>query len=185
MSQISKLIQNYHSFVRLPWPSHLADIQRVWFVVYHPSEERRLRAHIKEFETSTLESKHKWCLVDITQEPAIWLRKHDNCSEYFKFPDAMLAIDVEVQNHIAQHLSHILKSPDIDGDTIVAVIGAGSLLGFGSVSSVISAIEGHIRGRLLVFFPGEYDNNQYRFMDARDGFNYMAIPITSSTRMKV
>jgi hypothetical protein len=33
---------------------------------------------------------------------------------------------------------------------------------------------------MLVFFPGEYTNNVYRFMDARDGFNYMAIPITST-----
>ena len=27
-------------------------------------------------------------------------------------------------------------------------------------------------------FPGDYERNLYRFMDARDGFNYMAVPIT-------
>ena len=32
----------------------------------------------------------------------------------------------------------------------------------------------------VVLFPGEYRHNVYRFMDARDGFNYMAVPITSS-----
>jgi hypothetical protein len=33
---------------------------------------------------------------------------------------------------------------------------------------------------LLFFFPGEYVGNVYRFMEARDGFNYMAVPITST-----
>jgi hypothetical protein len=60
------------------------------------------------------------------------------------------------------------------------VTGAGSLYGFTHVSSVVSKIEDSIRGRLLLFFPGEYERNLYRFMDARDGFNYMAVPITSN-----
>ena len=35
-----------------------------------------------------------------------------------------------------------------------------------------------IQGRLLLFFPGEFDNNNYRLLDARDGWNYLAVPIT-------
>ena len=48
------------------------------------------------------------------------------------------------------------------------------------VSSLIERVEESVRGRLLIFFPGEYRQNVYRFMDARDGFNYMAVPITST-----
>jgi hypothetical protein len=29
-----------------------------------------------------------------------------------------------------------------------------------------------------VFFPGVYENNNYRLLDARDGWNYLAVPIT-------
>jgi hypothetical protein len=36
-----------------------------------------------------------------------------------------------------------------------------------------------IKGRLLVFFPGEHDGGSYRLLDARDGWNYLAIPITA------
>jgi hypothetical protein len=39
-------------------------------------------------------------------------------------------------------------------------------------------VEGDIRGRLVIFFPGEYDSNNYRLLDARDGWNYLAVPIT-------
>jgi hypothetical protein len=48
------------------------------------------------------------------------------------------------------------------------------------VSSLIERVEDSIRGRLLVLFPGDYTGNVYRFMDARDGFNYMAVPNTST-----
>ena len=34
-------------------------------------------------------------------------------------------------------------------------------------------------GRLLVFFPGEVEGNNYRLLDARDGWNYLATPITA------
>ena len=30
---------------------------------------------------------------------------------------------------------------------------------------------------LLVFFPGEREANTYRFLGARDGWNYLAVPI--------
>ena len=39
-------------------------------------------------------------------------------------------------------------------------------------------IERDIRGRVVVFFPGEYENSNYRLLDARDGWNYLAVPIT-------
>ena len=60
------------------------------------------------------------------------------------------------------------------------LVGIASLFDFIKVARLIGRIEDSLRGRLLVFFPGEYRQNVYRFMDARDGFNYMAVPITSS-----
>jgi hypothetical protein len=69
---------------------------------------------------------------------------------------------------------------EADAGSVVAIIGLASLFDFMPVSSLIDRVEDSIRGRLLVFFPGEYAGNIYRFMDARDGFNYMAVPITST-----
>jgi len=36
-----------------------------------------------------------------------------------------------------------------------------------------------VPGRLLVLFPGEYVNNTYRLLDARDGWGYQATAITA------
>jgi hypothetical protein len=61
---------------------------------------------------------------------------------------------------------------------VVALLGAGSLFGFLRLSDVIKEVEREIQGRLVVFFPGQKDGNNYRLLDARDGWNYMAVGIT-------
>lgn len=61
----------------------------------------------------------------------------------------------------------------------MAITGLATLFDFIRVSSLIESVEDLVRGRLLVLFPSEFAGNAYRFMDARDGFNYMAVPITA------
>ena len=55
----------------------------------------------------------------------------------------------------------------------------GSLFGLARVSSIVEGIKDSVAGRLLVFFPGEYhpENHTYRLLDARDGWNYLAVPL--------
>ena len=89
-------------------------------------------------------------------------------------------MEEDIRDCVVKELRTALEAKDVDAETVVAVQGAGALYGFAHVSPIIERIEDAIRGRLLVFFPGEYERNLYRFMDARDGFNYMAVPITSN-----
>ena len=63
--------------------------------------------------------------------------------------------------------------------TLFAITGLASLFGFMRASRLVEAVAPAVRGRLLVFFPGERDGANYRLMDARDGWNYLAIPITA------
>ena len=64
-------------------------------------------------------------------------------------------------------------------DTVVALLGVGTLFGLARVSSVVEGIKETVPGRLLVFFPGEHhpENHTYRLLDARDGWNYLAVPL--------
>jgi len=64
-----------------------------------------------------------------------------------------------------------------DEEAVIAVSGVAGLFGFGKVSGVIEKVAPKVRGRLVVFFPGEHEDNNYRLLDARDGWNYLAIPI--------
>jgi hypothetical protein len=86
MNQIQRLIANYQSFVGLPWSPNRPGAQRVWFLVYPPSEERRLRVRIQELEIATREAKHGWKQVDITGLPARWLAENSYREAYFAEP---------------------------------------------------------------------------------------------------
>lgn len=183
MSQINNLISNYRRFMQLPWQQNVAGAQRVWFAVYPPSEERRIRARIKEFELAALEAKKRWHLVDITHFPAHWLGNHEYHEGYFDEPSAISNVEQDLRDKVLEKLKSACEAGD--PNTIVAVIGVGSLFGLLHVSSIISELDTSILGRLLIFFPGEYERNLYRFMDARDGFNYMAVPITCGEMMNV
>ncbi len=71
-----------------------------------------------------------------------------------------------------------LTADGTDEDTVIAVQGVACLFGFTRVSLILKEVVKDIRGRLVVFFPGEYEDNNYRLLDARDGWNYLAVPIT-------
>lgn len=179
MSAIDRLVANYDRQMRLAWSANVSGKQRVWFAVYPPAEERRLRARLPEFETRTLEAKHGWSTVDLTGLLPEWISAHEYREGIFQEP-AHFSAHSELEAVAAERVRLACAREEADADGVVAVLGLASLFDFMRVSSLIDRIEDVVRGRLLVFFPGEYQRNIYRFMDARDGFNYMAVPITST-----
>lgn len=46
MNEIERLHTEYERFVRTPWDRTLAGAQKVWFAIYDPAQERRLRLRI-------------------------------------------------------------------------------------------------------------------------------------------
>ena len=179
MNSTDRLLHNFGRQVRLPWSSSLAGMQRVWFAIYPPADERRIRARIQHFENLTREAGHGWTHVDLTDLLPAWMGAHDYRESAFREPE-FLTCDDEIEVLAAQRIQQKCSSDEADANAVVAVIGLASLFGFIQVSRLVGRVEESIPGRLLVFFPGEYRQNVYRFMDARDGFNYMAVPITSS-----
>jgi hypothetical protein len=179
MSAIDRLLSNYSRQVHLPWSANMSGKQRVWLAVYPPAEERRVRAHLPQFEAFTLAANHGWTTVDLTRLLPEWISAHEYRESIFEQPEHF-STNSEIEVLAAERVRQACLSEDADASSVVAVTGLASLFDFMRVSSLIDRVEDTVRGRLLVFFPGEYANNIYRFMDARDGFNYMAVPITST-----
>ena len=104
---------------------------------------------------------------------------NDYREQYFKAPQTIQLALGDFATYLADHVREALEAPDVDENTVVALIGAGSLFGLGPVrlSKLVEDVEGSIKGRLLVFFPGERDGHNYRLLDARDGWSYLAIAI--------
>ena len=178
-SKIDRLVQRYEQFCALPWERSLAGAQRVWFVVYDKTEERRLRARVAEFEVATKRSAHGWRHVDLTDSFGHWLAKQEYRDSYFETPDDLDSALPEYEQSVVATVREALTHSEKDDETVVALSGIATLFGFLKAASVIQALTPHIRGRLVVFFPGEHEDNNYRLLDARDGWNYMALPITA------
>ena len=179
MSATDRLLFNYSRQVRMPWSANISGKQRVWLAVYPPSEERRVRARLPQFEALTLEAKHGWITVDLTRLLPEFLAAHKYRESIFLAPQHLKA-ESELEVRAAARVNDACSREEADADSVVAVTGLASLFDFMRVASLIERVEDSLPGRLLIFFPGEYAGNVYRFMDARDGFNYLAVPITST-----
>ncbi len=178
MSAVERLLANYTRQVRLPWSANMSGKQRVWFAVYPPAEERRIRAKQPQFEATTLEAQHGWLNVDLTNLLPQWIAAHEYRESIFAEPEHF-SVSGELEHLAVERVRQACISEDANAGTVVAITGLATLFDFMRVSSLVERVEDSVRGRLLVFFPGEYTGNVYRFMDARDGFNYMAVPITA------
>ncbi|WP_375503685.1 DUF1788 domain-containing protein [uncultured Jatrophihabitans sp.] len=148
--------------------------------VYPPEYERRLRLHLPDFEVATKEAHHSWALVDITTSFERWMAAHEYREEYFESPDLMdTALPAFFKDLVDEVRPELANHADPEG--VIGLLGAGTLFGLGDavkVSALLNAVNEAVAGRLLVFFPGEHEGNSYRLLDARDGWNYLAIPIT-------
>ena len=152
---------------------NLSGAQRVMLVVYEKELERTLRARVGEFEQATRRNGHDWTLVDCTRWFAEWMASAEYRDAWFEDPNLLgMKLEGEFRQDIARKLSAEL---DAAGDnSVVGVLGVASLYGFLRVSELIRAVEQSIRGRLVVFFPGTKNESNYRLLDARDGWNYLA-----------
>jgi hypothetical protein len=179
MGRIEELAERYAQHIATPWQRTVAGAQRVIVVVYDKELERTLRARKILFETATREAHHDWREIDLSGSFAEWMAEDEYREEYFAEPDDLqLKLDAEFAPFIAGRIRAQLRAPEVTEDTVTALFGAGDLFGFARVSQVLNLVERDVRGRLVVFFPGQFENNNYRLLDARDGWNYLAVPIT-------
>ena len=81
---------------------------------------------------------------------------------------------------VAGQVIAALTSDAVGDQTVVAIAGLASLFGLTRASKLLRSVDSAIRGRLLVFFPGQHEGSNYRLLDARDGWNYLAVPISAT-----
>ncbi|MCP5179015.1 MAG: DUF1788 domain-containing protein [Pseudomonadales bacterium] len=183
-SKLAKLAAAYKQHLTVPWQEGVAAIQRVIFAVYDKSDELRLRSNIDEFELLTQQAGRHWILLDLTNAFPKWMAAQEYRDAYFESPDDLAGYQTGELSEFATELTEKLRAEiaaKATPNTVVAILGVGALFGLARVSSIVERINESVQGRLLVFFPGEYqpENHTYRLLDARDGWNYLAVPLTS------
>lgn len=177
MGRIEQLADKYQNHIGLPWQRNVSGAQRVIMIVYDKELERPLAARKAAFANATRETGHTWVELDLSTFFASWMAREEYKDAYFESPDDLnLTLEAEFGEYVADEIRKQLGG--MDENSVLALFGVGSLFGFARVSTVLHLVENHIKGRLVVFFPGRYEDNNYRLLDARDGWNYLAVPIT-------
>lgn len=177
MGRIEDLADIYERHISVPWPLMTSGAERVLMVVHDKELDRALRKRVEEFALRTTRARKGWKLVDCTTWFAEWMVGQEYREAYFENPeDLSLKLEGEFKPYVTERLRSELRASD--ANTVVALLGVGSLYGFLRVSELIRGAESDIRGRLVVFFPGTKDANNYRLLDARDGWNYLAHSIS-------
>lgn len=181
-SRLNKLLSSYRQHLTVPWQAGLAAIQRVIFAVYDKTDELRLRANVEEFALVTQQAGKQWLLLDVTNAFPEWMAAQEYRDAYFESPEDLAGYQAgELTEFVSDLNAKLITRIDAGAgpDTVVALLGVGALFGLARVSSVVEGIKESVQGRLLVFFPGEHhpENHTYRLLDARDGWNYLAVPL--------
>jgi hypothetical protein len=179
VSRVKRLIQSYGRHIAVPWRDDAAAAQRVIFCVYHESEELRLRSKIDEFEIVTSSAGHGWAIFDLTDSFPNWLTSQRYAKSYFQKPNLLSTLLPKYLNYIEVEFESFLEANNVNEEFVVALQGVGTLFGFLKVKEVVDKLAPRVKGRLLVFFPGSYEDNNYRLLDGYDGWNYLAVPITA------
>jgi len=178
MTKLKKLLESYTEFISIPWTHNIDPEQRIVFCVYNEIDENRVRAKIGEFELATKQAGHGWNLYDITDIYPKWIVHEKYVEKLFKNPSKVgTAIGSRFLPHIVSEYESFLNTIPNNPESVVAVIGAGTLYSVVRVKEVVDVIAPKFSGKLVVFFPGRFSENNYRLLDGYDGWSYRAIPI--------
>ena len=118
-------------------------------------------------------------MFDLTDSFPTWLASQRYAKSYFQKPNLLSTLLPKYLSHIEAEFETFLQDKSVSTEFVVALQGVGSLFGFLKVKEVVDKLAPKVKGRLLVFFPGSYEDNNYRLLDGYDGWNYLAVPITA------
>ncbi|MGH7120786.1 MAG: hypothetical protein ACREFP_17670 [Acetobacteraceae bacterium] len=162
----------------VPWRDDEPPAGRVWILWYDKANERRVRGRLREFQLAVELAGRGWREFDIAPRFGTWVARQPWFERLARRPGSLPTVIPQFEAHLAEAIKAELAGCDSSG--ILALTGIASLFGLMRASSLLDKVAGSIPGRLLVTFPGVHRGGIYRLLDARDGWNYLAVPIPST-----
>lgn len=175
MPTVEDLFGHFRRQASLPWSKDVARDYRVWIMCYDKALERRVQGRLHEFEAIARSFGHGWSTFNLAAVVAPWFASHDLFCALSEQPDELPGLLPDFEQHVAHSVRSELQA--VCDNDILALSGAGALFGLMRVSTLADMVVPHIKGRLLLLFPGRHENGSYRLLDARDGWTYRATPI--------
>jgi hypothetical protein len=175
LSSIEELLEDFKKRLTVPWRDDEPPAGRVWILWYDKANERRVRGRLREFRLAAEQAGRGWREFDIAPCFGAWVAQQPWFERLARRPGSLPTVIPEFEDYLVETIRGELSACG-PGD-ILALTGIASLFGLTRASSLLDKMTSHIPGRLLVTFPGAHRGGIYRLLDARDGWNYLAVPI--------
>lgn len=178
LSSVEELLNDFKKRLSVPWRDDEPPAGRVWILWYDKTNERRVRGRLREFQLAAEQAGKNWREFDIAPQFGAWVAQQPWFERLARRPGTLPTVIPEFEDHLAETIRGELNA--CGPNHILALTGIASLFGLIRASSLLDRVAGNIPGRLLVTFPGAHRGGIYRLLDARDGWNYLAVPIPST-----
>lgn len=178
MNYVEQLDEALRQQLAHPWRNDLSGGEKTWFLVFEPMRLRQVMKYRDAFKLTAQAAGKRWEEIDVSNRFGTWMREHEYAESYYEDPELAHTLFEDFVDQLVEEIRNRVTARSVDEDTLLVLTGTESLYGITKLSHVTRRIEDFVPGRLLVFFPGEYAETQYRFLDARDGWNYLAVPLT-------
>jgi hypothetical protein len=179
LSLVDDLLVAFGERLRVPWRRDETAPGRVWMLWYAKDHERRVRGRIGEFRLAALNAGKGWREFDLAPLFGQWVVAQPWFERAARRPSTLSTVIGQFETTIANRVGAELAA--CGPDDILTLTGVASLFGLIRAQDLIRRVTDAtpVPGRLMLTFPGAHRDGIYRMLDARDGYNYLAVPIPS------
>jgi hypothetical protein len=178
LASFDDVLRHFGRQIELKWRPDEAPEGRVWILWYDKALDRRVRGRLHELQQATEVAGHGWRHLDLAKIFPTWIVGVEFLPRLLRRPEQLSGLLAEFRQVVALRVRQEL---DAAGQSdLVALSGCASLFGQLRTADLVADVSPHIRGRLLLLFPGQHHAGIYRLLDARESWNYRAVPIPSS-----
>jgi hypothetical protein len=178
LSSVEELLEDFKRRLTVPWRDDEPPAGRVWILWYDKAHERRIRGRLREFRLAAEQAGKGWREFDIAPQFGAWVAQQPWFERLARRPGSLSTVIPQFEDYLAGAVTDQLTA--CGANDILALTGVASLFGLTRASALIDKIVATVPGRLVVTFPGTHRGGIYRLLDARDGWNYLAVPIPST-----
>lgn len=180
MSAVDDLLAAFGERLRVPWRPDEPALGRVWMLWYAKEHERRVRGRIGEFRLAALNAGKGWHELDLAPLFGQWIVSQPWFERAARRPATLSTVIGQFEAAVADRVRLALTA--CGPNDILALTGVASLFGLIRAQDLVRRVTDstQVPGRLLLAFPGVHRDGIYRMLDARDGYNYLAVPIPSA-----
>jgi hypothetical protein len=178
LSTVEELLAAFRGRLDVPWRPDEPPAGRVWMLWYAKEHERRVRGRLGEFRLAAEQAGKGWRDFDLAPRFGEWVAAQRWFERAAKKPGTLSTVLPQFEQHLVGRVRAELER--CGPDDLLVLTGVASLFGLLRASTLIAQVADRVPGRLVVTFPGTHQGGIYRLLDARDGWNYLAVPIPSA-----